>query len=262
MPSSCAFGSLSVEVAGETDRGLRRAFNADAYVIGGWGGLPRWCLLAAGVFDGVGTGKRSAEASALAAKCFQEGMVSASWEFSKDASIEFVRNLHQRLQAGGSRPFGRSGLATTAAIAFLVRSDPPQMAIVSVGDSQAFVVRDELIERLVPVDTVAAGLLDAGQITAGQAEVHPRRHVLTQALGCEGSIAPHVRVRSVRAGDRFLLCTDGITNSLSLEQIGAIMAGAAARDTCRKLIEAANDARGYDNSTAVVLHFRNEPHMG
>jgi protein phosphatase len=146
-------------------------------------------------------------------------------------------------------------MATTATVALLVRASPWTLWLGYVGDSPAFRIRDGQLEKLVAEDSLVSSLLSAGLISPEQAAHHPRRHVITQALGYSVEVTPHVSAHHVEPGDSFLLCTDGLTNTVPEESILAVIVAEPPGTACRKLIDAANTAGGADNITVVVLQF-------
>ena len=88
---------------------------------------------------------------------------------------------------------------------------------------------------------------------------HPKRHIITQALGSHGGISPHIAAHTVEPGDCFLLCTDGLTTIVSEDAIRTILEAEPPPTACKHLIEAANDAGGIDNVTVVVMKFTLKP---
>jgi protein phosphatase len=132
--------------------------------------------------------------------------------------------------------------------------------VVHVGDSRCYILRQSSLERVTTDHTVEQHVLDAG--AASPDEPKARRstmsHVLWNALGgSNGDVYAAVYRATLELGDTVLLATDGLTRHLTEEAIGAILTSeTSARATCRRLIDAANEAGGEDNVTAVVARFR------
>jgi protein phosphatase len=93
----------------------------------------------------------------------------------------------------------------------------------------------------------------AGVLTPGQARTSVHRHVITRALGMAEDVGPDLQALEVRAGDVYLLCTDGLTEMVEDREIGKLLASTEPETAVRKLISAANGAGGVDNITAVVV---------
>ena len=122
-----------------------------------------------------------------------------------------------------------------------------------VGDSRAYLLRDGSLRRLTHDHTFVAELVDSGHITETEARSHPRRNLVTRSIGM-----PDVRVDSVdtqlEPGDRVLLCTDGLTTMVTDAHISRLLGGAPSPSAAAwRLIDAANAAGGYDNTTVAVV---------
>jgi len=102
---------------------------------------------------------------------------------------------------------------------------------------------------------VVGELVGKGLVAPEDAARHPRRHVITQALGSPRGISPHVAAHPVEPGDRYMLCTDGLTTMVSEGAIRSILRAEPPPTACKQLIQAANDAGGVDNVTVVVMKF-------
>ena len=249
-----------IEIAGGTDRGLVRPSNEDSYLVLQGQAIPSWCSAVAAVFDGVGGLSQGGEASARTAKYTAESLRDPSSQRRPRRGPgkmleDLMRVLHQRLKADGQHASVLQGMATTATVAILVPTSRPTLWLGYVGDSPAFRVRDGQMEKLVMEDSLVAGLLREGLISPEQAKHHPQRHVITQALGLSEEVTPHVSAHQVQPGDRFLLCTDGLTNLVTEEHILEILVDEPPRSACSKLVDAANAAGGTDNITVVVMKF-------
>jgi protein phosphatase len=250
----------AVDIAGASHSGLVPTSNEDAYIILGGETLPSWCSAVAGVFDGVGGRANGGQASSRAARYLRELLIAPSLRSGPPGPLgnlvsNLLRALHHMLKTDGLVEPALHSMATTATIAMLVRASPGTLWLGHVGDSPAFRLRDGQISKLVAEDSLVGGLLRDGLITAQQAMDHPRRHVITQALGYGVEVTPHVAAHQVAPGDRVLLCTDGLTNMVPAERIREIVAAQPPETACGKLIDAANAAGGWDNITVVALSF-------
>ena len=129
-----------------------------------------------------------------------------------------------------------------------------EVAIAHVGDSRAYCLRDGELLRLTDDHSLVDELMRQGRLTPEEAVEHPQRSVITRALGPEGMVEVDTRSFRARAGDVYLLCSDGLTTMLSEQQIAAVLlAHPRLRDAGEALIAAANEAGGRDNITVVLL---------
>lgn len=169
-----------------------------------------------------------------------------------------IAQINQGLEQQARTDAGLRGFATTLTAAWNLG----RHAFIShVGDSRAYLFRRQVLERLTHDHTFAQELADRGMIAAEEISQHRMRNVLTRALGdTEVKGAPELGRFYLEDGDRLLLCTDGLTDMISDEQIAAILAGAETSDlACQRLLEQALEAGGRDNITVVVARYRVEP---
>jgi len=249
-----------IEIAGMTDRGLVRPSNEDSFVVLQEPALPSQYLALAGVFDGVGGQAHGARASSTAAKHLAQLVGDSSLPLvspraPKVELEQLMQQLHKRLKLDGLRDPSLQGMATTAAVALLAKAFPATLWIGHVGDSPAFLLRGGRLKKLTREDSLVCDLVDQGLVAPEDAARHPKRHFITQALGSHMGITPHVAAHTVRHGDCYLLCTDGLTTMVSEDMIGSILADESPAMACDHLIEAANNAGGIDNITVVVVKF-------
>ncbi|GHI07993.1 hypothetical protein AQI88_07270 [Streptomyces cellostaticus] len=124
-----------------------------------------------------------------------------------------------------------------------------KLALVHIGDSRAYLLRDGELFRITHDHSVVQSLIDEGRLTPEEAVSHPQRALLLKALGTPTPPVPDLRLHEVRAGDRYLLCTDGLTGVVPDERIKELLAG---EDAVRVLVDEANAAGGPDNVSCVV----------
>jgi protein phosphatase len=149
-------------------------------------------------------------------------------------------------------------MATTlTALAVLSHGDQAQLAIASIGDSRAYLLRDGQLRQLTRDHTIVAALTDAGDLTPDEAATHPRRTLLTRALGLTPDTDPDIHLPAVPAPARLLLCTDGLTAHVGDPQITSILASTTdPGQAATRLIQLANHQGGTDNTTAIVIDIR------
>lgn len=145
-----------------------------------------------------------------------------------------------------------NGMGTTIVLAIIFAD---QALIAHLGDSRAYLYRDRQLTQLTEDHSLVNELLKMGQITEQEAKNHPQKNIITQTLGVSSIVDPEFSILEVHTSDIFLLCTDGLTNSLTDEQIQTILVpdGHSLKEKCKKLIDEANRLGGGDNITVCLL---------
>ncbi len=158
-----------------------------------------------------------------------------------DANAAVVREADER---------GTFGMGTTLSVVCVRRRSA---VIAHVGDSRIFSVAKKRIVQLTSDHTLVAAMVESGVLTAEQALAHPDKHVLTQAIGTLGVLEPQVLQAKIPARGRLLLCTDGLHDALSAEEIGELARRPDLDEAARALVERANAEGGHDNVTVLLV---------
>ncbi|MFI6655962.1 MerR family transcriptional regulator [Streptomyces sp. NPDC050523] len=124
-----------------------------------------------------------------------------------------------------------------------------RLALVHIGDSRVYLLRDQALFRITHDHTVVQSLIDEGRLTPEEATAHPQRSLLLKALG---TAAPDLRLQDAAPGDRYLLCSDGLPAVLPDARIRQLLASGTPDVAVRALVDAANEAGGPDNVSCVV----------
>ncbi|HSR40564.1 MAG TPA: PP2C family serine/threonine-protein phosphatase [Longimicrobiales bacterium] len=257
---------LRLELHGTTDVGRSRRRNEDAVAVDPDRGL-------AVVADGMGGHPAGDVASALAVEAIcrawgadegdgPEAVSSTAPEASSfpagERMEEAVRGANEEiLREGEARP-ERSGMGTTVT-AVQVDADRKEWVVGHVGDSRAYLWRDQELQPLTRDHTPLQDEVDAGRLSREEARIHPMSHVLSQALGTQRRVEPQIRTGACRPGDLFLLCTDGLLAALSEEEIEALVRRGAEdslEDLASVLVDEANDRGAPDNVTVALVRVR------
>lgn len=128
-----------------------------------------------------------------------------------------------------------------------------RLGLVHVGDSRAYLLRDGLLTQITQDHTWVQRLVDEGRITEEEATTHPQRSLLMRALGSGDRVEPDLSIREVRAGDRYLICSDGLSAVVSHQTIEEALADyQGPQETVQRLIELALRGGGPDNITCIV----------
>ena len=229
------------EQAYRTDTGRQRRANEDAYYVR----APVFV-----VADGMGGAQAGEVASRLAAESFDRELPSGP---PQEVLAEAFKLANSRIHEHAASDESHAGMGTTLTAA-IVDSENEEVAIGHVGDSRAYRFREGKLERLTQDHSLVEELRRKGQLTDQQAEEHPQRSIITRALGPEPEVEPDIHTEQARAGDVYLVCSDGLTTMLGEERIGTILASATALDPAvRALVSEANRAGGRDNITAVAF---------
>jgi serine/threonine protein phosphatase PrpC len=164
---------------------------------------------------------------------------------------EAVAEIGARLTALVDQDEDRTGMGTTLTAFHWTGTG---FAIAHVGDSRAYLLRDGRLRQLTHDHTLVQSLVDDGRITAEQAAEHPRRSVLMRALQAGATPDPDLFTWPARAGDRYLLCSDGLTDYVPLAPIHDILRTTSSpAETADRLIALAAQAGGHDNVTCLVV---------
>ncbi len=225
-----------------TDIGRMRPINEDSYYAPREG--ERFCAVA----DGMGGHNAGEVASAIAVNVFSESMREAG-HISAEALCAAVESANDAVYHTAMENEGMNGMGTTFS-ALAVREDVAFIA--HVGDSRIYLVRRGAILQVTTDHTLVEEMVRKGLITPREARVHPRRNIITRALGTEPSVQVDVIQMSVCPGDAFFLCSDGMTNYVDERAIlNAAMSGEDWQDKLKHLVSVALENGGADNITAL-----------
>jgi protein phosphatase len=225
-----------------TDTGRRRLRNEDAYVF-----EPPLFAIA----DGMGGARAGEVAAGIAATALRDGRHEVVDEGSLEAIVtEANRRVWERSVADPST----AGMGTTITVA-LVDAAQERIVFGHVGDSRAYRLRGDALEQITTDHSLVAELVQSGVLTPEEAERHPQRSAITRAVGTESAIDVDVFTAPAELGDVVLLCSDGLTDMLSEDEIAASLLDAD-RDpdaAAQLLVRAANARGGEDNITVVLF---------
>lgn len=242
-------------IAGKTDIGQIRAENQDTWRAGRRADGTGWAL----VCDGMGGARAGGLASRTAAGSMEQQLWEAAPREAENGGAVLAEavsqaNLavYQRAQEGGSSTYG---MGTTIA-AVLVRGRDVFYA--HVGDSRIYLCRGGILVQLTRDHSRVQEMVEAGVITQQQAKVHPKRNQITRALGVGPQVQVDVGSIPVQPGDCLLLCSDGLSNQLTEQQLTGVLSDTEVHHRPAQLIQLANQAGGPDNITAVVVQITEE----
>lgn len=222
-----------------SDVGCVRSHNEDSYLVQS----PLFC-----VCDGMGGHAAGEVASSIAVETIAKtaphtadpALLGAAIEAANAAVIEAALN-----------GLGKPGMGCTATAAYI---EGNTIAIAHVGDSRAYLLHEGTLIRVTRDHSYVEELVDAGEITADEARVHPNRSVITRALGSDPAMyADHFSL-NIEEGDRLILCSDGLSSMIPDGEIENIATQSSTAQICTdNLVDAALAAGGSDNCTVVVV---------
>jgi protein phosphatase len=231
-----------------TDTGRVRDHNEDSYVV-----EPPLYAIA----DGMGGAKAGEVASQLALETIVDLRRTGETALEDD-----VRQANRIVFARSEEDPKFAGMGTTLTA---VLASAEALHLVHVGDSRAYLLREGRLRQLTQDHTLVDRMVAAGEISRDEADVHPQRNVLIRSLGTEPKIDVDAQDVGLLEGDRVLICSDGLTDMVTEDQIVAILdvTRGNPQDAADRLVRAANRAGGVDNITAIVLEVQTgEPEPG
>ena len=275
-----SIGHVSIELGAWTTTGMVRSGNEDAFAIFHSAGSfendfrNRALVLLADGMGGYEAGEVAARMALQAAQDYlakeepftelltrdaraPKGDTSAA---PKPLNLESCKQmLTSALQAANTRVYcaartgtGGKGMGCTAEIAFI---DGRNLLVGHVGDSRTYHLRAGELTQVTRDHTVLNRMVDLGTLTPEEAAAHPHHSDLYQAIGGHAEVEPSLYHRSLRAGDRILVCSDGLSNHVSAEMIREmLLKTGSAESAARRLVNFANLQGAADNVTAVVIH--------
>ncbi len=235
---------------GLTDKGRYRAENQDTYDVV----LTGEDLLAV-VCDGMGGAAAGKLASDMAAKRFlafaRAGFAIGGTGQDEDVLRQAADAANREIfHFAGSDP-EYAGMGTTL-VGAVFREET--VTLVNVGDSRAYRIARDGIVQITKDHSVVQQMVDAGEITREEARRHPRRNLITRAVGSEAFVTSDLYTLPLRDGDIFLLCSDGLTSAVPDAELHRLaLASSDAESACRALVGAALENNTRDNVTAVVV---------
>lgn len=245
---------MRLRACGLSDRGRSRERNEDSFVVD-----PEHRLFV--VADGMGGHRHGEVASRIAVETIHrfilEGAGDGAVPGEPLAAPESwllraaIRSANERVLGAIRQDGSLLGMGTTVVGLLL---DDGRATVAHVGDSRAYRVRDGQLERLTRDHTWVNEQVVAGHLSEEQARHHPLKNVVTRALGAGGEVSIETRELRVRVGERYLLCSDGLSAMLADDEIcRELGSDRPLDDICRRLVEAANARGGIDNITVVIV---------
>ncbi len=232
---------MRITVGVRSDTGRVREGNEDSFLVRS----PLFALA-----DGMGGHLGGEVASQITIGIIEEEPIS-SLKGDDESLAELVRRANQAIldRAGADREL--EGMGTTCTLLVLEGS---QAHLAHVGDSRAYLLRDEQLEQVTQDHTLVQRMVQEGKLKPEEAIHHPHGNIITRALGVEPDVEVDIIVKDLQHNDRVLLCSDGLTDMITPEDITSILVDRSEpQEAADRLVDAANEAGGQDNITAMVV---------
>jgi protein phosphatase len=239
---------LTLAIGAATDTGNLRGQNEDSHIA-------QQGLFA--VADGMGGHNAGEVASAMAIEYLRG--VALSGVASAEAFAQVVRDLNNAIFSAATATTDQRGMGTTLTAAALLETtsetdQPSQIVIANVGDSRTYLLRSGELRQLSVDHSYVQELVTEGLLTIDEARTHPRRNIVTRALGIDAQVSVDTWTIPMFDGDRFMLCSDGLVDEVPLNEITEMMREhTTPQQVAERLVTAAKWHGGRDNITVIVL---------
>lgn len=248
--------SDDMQIGISTDKGIKRNINQDYYgVVEGDGNIPYVFIIA----DGMGGHRAGEVASKLSVEiCISYIRKHINNKLTKEEILEKLKEMakfvNEQVYKESNENKENYGMGTTLTIAIVMKE---YVIISHIGDSRVYILRDNQLKRITVDHSYVEELVRNGTITEKEAKKHPRKNVLTRAVGYFKNVEADLYIQDIKEGDVFLMCTDGLTNMVDEGCIkDLIKEQDKLQDVADSLIKMTNANGGKDNTTIIV--FKNE----
>ncbi len=236
----------------KTDIGRVREQNQDYYYIPETIEEPQIYILA----DGMGGYKGGEVASKLATESVKK-YIHNNFEDTPKNKEDILKLIENAVEYANMVVYEKSkeipeleGMGTTLEVCVIYNN---KAYIGHVGDSRIYRIRKDIIRKLTKDHSYVQQLIEDKKITREEAKSHPKKNMLTKALGCTPYVEPDIRARNFEKGDIFIMCSDGLTNMVEEKRICELVKEDIST-AANKLVNEANQAGGYDNITIIIIN--------
>lgn len=204
--------------------------------------------------DGMGGHQAGEVASALVLESLQAALQTESRGAIHEQLEEAVQRANRSVMSAAQEA-NRRGMGATLTAVFVRGSEA---YIAEIGDSRAYLLRKGRLRQITRDQSLVQLMVDHGVLSAEEARTSPSKNVILQAVGLAEDVRVAIARLELRRDDRFLLCSDGVSNAVSDDELKQIMTGSEPRAACDTMIALANDRGGLDNQTAIVADLTGE----
>lgn len=237
----------------KSDVGRKRDNNQDVFYASENIAIPLYL-----VADGMGGHKAGELASSMAMDIIVENFMGTRKDLSTETFI--LKFMKKSIEEANTKIYLKSmesekfkGMGTTITLAYIFDN---KIYLGHVGDSRAYLIRDNEINQITEDHSYVNQLLKTGSITKEEAKLHPKRNMITRAVGSSSIIEIDLMVKKYNKNDILILCSDGLTNMVTDFQIlEAFVDKNHIQKSCEELVRMANDNGGVDNITIIAIKF-------
>ncbi len=240
-----------MRITARTDKGKVRSENQDDYRASLQEKNCAWAV----VCDGMGGAAGGSTASSLAVttveeRCTAMRLCEMTQQATAELAMELVEAANARVFRAAQQNAALTGMGTTMIFAAVQEK---LCSIASVGDSRVYLFRNGALRQLTRDHSMVQEMVDKGMISPQEAEHHPRKNVITRAIGIQPEIAADIFQLELQEKDILLLCSDGLSNALEISEIEGVLRSASFYDMAEQLIEQVLQLDEQDNTTVVLL---------
>lgn len=234
-----------------TDIGLKRKINQDGYNYKAFGEGCAWVVVCDGM-GGMAAGNiASAETVKLLSRSLEDNLSSrSSGDFVRSLLKSSIESANAAVFEEASSSAELKGMGTTVVCAVVLNG---VCYVAHAGDSRLYRFHNGVLSLVTTDHSVVQTMVDSGQLTEEQAKIHPNKNIITRAVGVHNNIDIDFDEFDVFESDVILLCTDGLTNCVSDDEIVSVIQNEDFDCLAERLTEIANNNGGFDNSTAVAI---------
>jgi protein phosphatase len=247
---------MQIAVFGMTDVGRRREKNEDAYLINTSQNL---YIVADGMGGHLGGEIASKMAVASVEEIIMELMQDPDMTLQANIDVrpnDFKGYLRYAISSASNKIYDKSahdpslhGMGTTIVTTIFQKG---KIYLAHVGDSRCYLLRDGKIKQLTQDHSLITEQLQAGVISSADVRNHKLKNIITRSVGFQEDVDTDIIMKGTKVGDKFLLCTDGLTNMVTTDDLVSILSSNSPREACVALIDLANKNGGDDNVTVIV----------
>lgn len=244
-----------MKISAKTDIGCGRNENQDDYRAGVQNGIV-WAV----VCDGMGGANGGAVASHIATDNMEEMLTKAFSDNNQEKGVsgiqeEAIQKANEEIYLCAKQNISMAGMGTTIVSAIIKEQ---VLYLSHVGDSRAYLYRDGKLEQLTRDHSMVQALIEKGSITEEEAYHHPGKNLITRALGIGSAAETESVAIRVKPKDIILMCSDGLSNYLTLNEMQALIENTPFFEAAQKLVNMAIEAQGQDNITALLIEAEDE----
>lgn len=238
---------MNYKYSGKSDIGLERKINQDCLGVAS----PSWGSIFI-VSDGFGHEKGGVFASRAAVDIFISEFSKEEPKDIKKFAMSTFKNINKHIYYHKVSEFNKAMLGCTTVV-IIIQGNIAH--ITHIGDSRAYLVREHNLEQLTKDHSYIQSLIDSGDVTLEKAQMHPKRHVLSKALGSHKNPIPSYNTIDVKTNDKFILCSDGVWGFISHDSLLDLIDNNDTDHAVKKVISHIKKTKGLDNITLQLIHF-------